>query len=825
MSRYGIDYYGLGYYGPDVTSTFTAAPATATSLDYSSILVTWTSPTGNWSKLKLVRNSYGFPTSPYDGIVLVNVYGGSDPTEFLDTFELKEGAFYYYSIFVYEVNSYTWVRSADIIGLSVKNFGNGPKMFSYLPEVYKMSSVYSITGTTDNQDLKDFLNLFGFQLDYAQTITELLIDRYDVQKVNGVLIPLLLNEFGLEYEREVGLQQSRVLVRDAVQLYKEKGTLQGLKEYIKAFSGYALTAAVAGVPNPATAGIVIGHNLMLDYNDSSFEEGYGHWKASDAYASLHSLTEKTITAVSLTSNVATITVGAHNYPVGTKITISNCPVPLFNQSTPVTITAVTGTSISFALTHGDVPSTKTSGTMSPYPLPWAELTAPLNFPNKQSGILSVHNSNGSTQTLTFNCGLEDPVTQGVPVTAGLSYTFSIYTAAKSTTRNVTAKIKWYDRFGTLLSTSSGTATANTAGALSVRPYVTATAPTDSYYAVPEVSIASVANLASAEFHYFDAAQLEQSSSATDFDEARNIHITLKANRVNELINPDFVAPYAPWAISGATYTTDPLAIEPTIDSFVVEQAELTSNVVTLSTTTIHHLEIGEQIAVTGVGAPYDGSWTVTAKSASTLSYALTNTDIPLATVSGLVFHAGNAMQLTATGTSVTVDSFTTSADYMDIHYPGSSYTFSFYGKTTTGTESVSAKIYWYDISNVLISSEVGTAVSVGTDWTRVSVSGIAPATAAYASVQVAWSTTVGKILDIDQGLFENSPFVLPYFCGEADSDTVQESDVFWEGGVADASRSHFYKNRVAVIGRLTDTLKEFVPAGTTFTLYLAQPNT
>jgi hypothetical protein len=823
MSRYGIDYYGLGYYGPDNQATYSAAPATAISTGYGSIQLNWVNPSGNWSKIRLVRNSYGFPTSPYDGITLLNVFSGSDPTNFNDSFDLKEGAFYYYSLFVYEVTSYTWVRSADILGLSVKNFGNGSKMFTYLPEAYKITSNYTLTAT-ENTDLKGFLNLFGFQLDYEQTLTELLIDRYDVQKVSGVLIPLLLNQFGLEYEPGIGLQQSRILVRDAIQLYKEKGTLQGLKEYIKAFSGYALTSAVAGVPNPATEGIIIGHNLMLDYNDSSFEESIGHWE-STSNASLHALVEKSITSVSLTSNVATITIGAHTYPVGARVTISNCPMPLFNQTTPVTITAVTGTAISFALTYTpNIPSTKTTGTVSSYPLPWDEITAPVNYPNKQGGVLAVHNSSGSAGTVSFNCGSTSPITRGVPVTAGLTYTFSIYTSAKSTTRTVTAKIKWYDRLGSLLSTSSGTGLANTAGVLSVRPNVTAAAPTGAYYAVPEVSIASVGNLASLEFHFFDAAQFEQAASATDFDEARTIHITLKANRVNELVNPDFVSPYTPWVVSGATYTTNPLLPEPGVDVFTVEQAELTGNVVTLHTTIIHHLEIGEQIGVTGVGAPYNGSWTVTGRTASTVSYSLTNTNIPIATVSGSVFHGSNAFQLTATATTATVESFSTSADYMDIHYPGSYYTFSFSSQTATGTETLKGIIRWYDISNTLISTETGVNTTVDTDWTVVSVSGLAPSNAAYASVKVEWTTSIGNVVNIDQGVFENSPFVLPHFCGEGEV-SVQESDVFWEGNVPNASRSHYYKNRYSVIPRLSANLTEFLPAGTTFALYLAQPNT
>jgi hypothetical protein len=102
---------------------------------------------------------------------------------------------------------------------------------------------------------------------------------------------------------------------------------------------------------------------------------------------------------------------------------------------------------------------------------------------------------------------------------------------------------------------------------------------------------------------------------------------------------------------------------------------------------------------------------------------------------------------------------------------------------------------------------------------------LAPSNTASASVVITWETSIGNIIEVDQGLFEKSPFVLPYFCGDADSNTVQKSDVFWEGGVVNGSRSHFYKNRVSNYNRLKDSLSEFLPAGTSFALYLAQPQT
>ena len=67
MSRYGFDYYYIGYYGSDNPIKFDAAPFTALPSDHAEITLTWTTPSGNWSDLVVVRNQYGFPIDPYDG--------------------------------------------------------------------------------------------------------------------------------------------------------------------------------------------------------------------------------------------------------------------------------------------------------------------------------------------------------------------------------------------------------------------------------------------------------------------------------------------------------------------------------------------------------------------------------------------------------------------------------------------------------------------------------------------------------------------------------------------------------------------------------------
>jgi hypothetical protein len=831
MSRYGIDYYGLSYYGADVINTYSAAPVTAISSNYGEITLAWVDPVGNWSNLKLVRNSYGFPVNAYDGVQLLNVFNGSDPTTFIDTFDLVTERYYYYSIFVYETNQFKWVRAGDVIGLSVENYNNQQRLYEYLPDAYKLSTIYTIDNSLVNTELQGFLNIFGFQLDYIQTVTHLLVNRYNTERVNGNLIPLLLKQFGLEYEQNIGYQQSRILVRDALQLYQEKGSAQGLREYIKAFSGWALPKPIAGTPNPPINGITINHNLMLDYNDSSFEESAGHWVSEETTTGIDQLAIKKIVSYQLTSNTARFYIGAHNYDIGNQITISGVKDPIFNNASPVTLTGSNQSAgwIEISLSGGDVINTpgynlntNSSGVIAPVPLPWQEPSAPTNFPNKSNGLVSIYNETGSTGTITAYCGLTAPVTEGIPITAGLTYSFSIYASKGSyTAKNVTAKIKWFNRLGVYISTSSGSTVSDNTIAFSnsIRPFVSAAAPATAYYACPGVSIASVPN---GNHHYFDCAQFEQSASVTEFDEARQIYIKPRASRINELIDPHFAGPIAPWSVTNASYTIDVLSQEPGVDIYTITNKELTSNVAIITTATKHPFQINEVVVVSGVGTPFDGAYTITARTQNTFTYAKTNINVLPTATTGTVYHAGNALKVTATGTAVAVKSYTTSADYMPIYYPDSSYTFSVYGKTITGTKEITASISWYDVSKTLISTTVGAAVTATSNWTRGYVTGTAPSTAAYAHVQINWSAAVGDIIELDSALFEKSPFVLPYFDGENGN---EPGDLFWEGGVANAGRSHLYKNRISVENRLTKNLKEFLPMGTTYALYLAQPQT
>ena len=840
MSRYGINYYNLAYYGPDNPVSFVSTNFTANPTDYGKIQLSWNSASGEWSKLKLVRNPYGFPVNAFDGDTIINTAKENDPTNYLDE-NLLPGSFYYYSLFVFEVTSYAWVRSSNVIGLSVKDYNYRNKIYDSLPDIMKMEQIYDASGSLNNEDLYNFISIFGFDFDRTHTLIALLEDRYNLERVSGLLIPYFLKQFGINFEPEIGLQQARIILRDAIENFKKKGSQDGLRSFIKSFTGYGLPEPINGTPNPSTDGVIVGKNLFLDYNDSSFEESKGHWISSDSTATINSLIKKDVTELSVTSSVARLVIGSHNYKVNQKITVSGSPYPAFNSSSPLTISAIDSTSVSVASTitsfsakSGFNKVTEAYTKISPSPAPYSENTAPVGYPNKQLGILAVNKTTGTGNT-TIECGDDNPILKGIPITASQQYTFSTYASSVGTVRGIVLKIKWYDRLGALLSTSTGSSTTTVLNVFTARPTVTATAPANSYFAIPVIQITS-ADSVSTEHHYFDGAQFEKSSTVTAFEEARQLKLTLKATRINELKNPHFASPITPWNITNGSGSIDTLAQEPDSDVYTISYYTVSSNVVTIETSVSHDIEAGSVVVISGLGSPYNGAFTVATtgvnsvdplRNSRTFTYALTTGNVNRTAVSGTTYRSGTSLRISATSSTVLIDSYTTSADYMDIHYPNTSYAFSVYAQIIgAGQEELTPEIVWYNSSNAVISSSAGTEYIVtasGTSWNRVSVIATAPSTAAYASVRLTWQVIGGNILGLDKALFENVGVILPYFDG--DQGPCDSTDLFWEGS-ATASRSHLYKNRFAVQNRLTsDLLKEYITLGSTFAIYLAQPKT
>jgi hypothetical protein len=97
----------------------------------------------------------------------------------------------------------------------------------------------------------------------------------------------------------------------------------------------------------------------------------------------------------------------------------------------------------------------------------------------------------------------------------------------------------------------------------------------------------------------------------------------------------------------------------TLNSFNINNKALTSNVATLTTSASHGMAVGDKVTVTGVDATFNGTYTLTAVTTDTFSYAKTGTNVVSAAVSpvGVVevsrsgyFVALDAMRIDNVGT-------------------------------------------------------------------------------------------------------------------------------------------------------------------------------
>ena len=662
MSTYGNNPYSTITYGPYSLVTFDATPVTATPTDHGVITVTWNKPTGSWDLLHVVRNTYGYPVTPDDGDMLLELTPTSTVYTYVDNnngLGLTQGLTYYYTIFVRQASPQKWFSAGSAEGWSVYDYGTAAAMYDALPEIYKSpaSDTYYLNTIIDpitgkpiseandgkNIDLYNFLQVFGFEYDLFKTQATNVKDRYKVLSVNGDLIPTMLNQFGFTYEKELGLQQARKLLSNAWAIYSRRGTVAGLKNFVTAYSGYNAT-------------LLPIKNLMLSTNDSSFASSIGFWE-----------------------------------------TISNA-----------TISQISGA--------GE----------SPVVTPYNESTSPSDFPNISTGIMkAVATASGA---MSFADGLSAPRTKGIPVTAGLAYSLSLYSIAKTTARSITLTVNWYDKYGVLLSTSAGASGNN---ALSNWTRVSATnqvAPANAYFAVPVVSIAGNG---AGEIHYLDAVQFEQSTTITNFVDARRIDILLNANRVNWCSNPNFEAS------SGTTTVRTNLVTNPSF--------EASSGTVTVRTNLITNPSF--ETNTTG--------W----NPAGAVSGSLTRV-----TTDAYVGTASAQMAWTGAGLGYIEQSNTASAAAS----AGATYTGSIYVKQTVGSaRSINLNFNWWNSSNAYISTTSGTAsTTVIGSWVRYSITATAPATTASVGFQVYLGTVAsGDTFLIDAALTEQSSVLGTYFDG------------------------------------------------------------
>lgn len=271
MAIYGIDVYGRTKYGSRIRVDYGLDPFTATAVDRSNVLVSWTPPGGDWTDFRVLRNRSGHAVTEDDGTVIFSqVAGESAGSEVLDS---VGGGWTYYTAF-FRTPSGDWQRGGVTDVLVPYDYASADKLWDSIPDHYKhirnLTAGYSQTeyrinpaiyltnqGEVHNQQLAAFMEVLGWGLDTLRTQIDTVLDGSDTNLMHLSRLALLAEQFGHRIEQSAPAQNNRNLVRNLGLLYRKRGTLDGIRELLSLSTG-------------ADVDVYLGPNMMLSEDQSNF---------------------------------------------------------------------------------------------------------------------------------------------------------------------------------------------------------------------------------------------------------------------------------------------------------------------------------------------------------------------------------------------------------------------------------------------------------------------------------------------------------------------------------------------------------------------------
>ena len=241
--------------------------------DYDTSEVAWGWPPNlqaKWREVALIRSGFGYPITVNDGQTVFRATQASfslsdgtlaPPPLVLDK-PLQSGQFYYYSLF-FKTSPFDWVLGMSSEVLIPRNFHHGDHLWDTLPPFYQYTDSNMRVG---NGFLRQFLSVFGFELDTTREFVEQWQETYHVDKSPISLLRKVGENFGVPYRAGIGDIRYRALIAALPAMLQMRGTSPALEQVVESMSKY-------------DCDIVAGTNLMLLPDDSDFFSGTGNWTA------------------------------------------------------------------------------------------------------------------------------------------------------------------------------------------------------------------------------------------------------------------------------------------------------------------------------------------------------------------------------------------------------------------------------------------------------------------------------------------------------------------------------------------------------------------
>jgi len=510
MATYGQSLYDNGFkYGEaSPNAVYYNAQLKAQSSAYGTVQLTWgqitPTPTDPLPIAWMLVKSYkGVVDNPYDGIILAGQkYSVGFTTAYTDINLGTSDVEAAYSIWLY--NGSNWIFCGSDYAMIVGDKDTLTTVSRWIPRAWTnpQNGVGDATGEVDTNDFVNMLSALSFQYDLFRSETQLLGNVFNHSLTPNQITKARMGDYSFDYEPALGDTYHRSLSAAGFLVQKYKGTPSGLTIY-------------TGALTHLTSKVVIGTNLMLDYNDSSFEEGIGRWTSQNGGAS--SITQ-------------------HLY-------------------------ANAVTEFGFSITP---------------PTPW--ITDPLFKPRSLGFGYHVFTGGADTiflpKALSSPTGYSDPtdvIKYGIPIKPNTRYLFSAWVRGLNgfvSPSAVSINIIWYDQNGKFISygTTSGTTYvyANSTSWLETTSQSDSgrngrLSPSNAAYAGIAISGSYIGSYTGQTCGYaIDMCQLAEYQNSLEFEDARRIRLYLKGQRENLLPNPSFENGVGGWIASpNASFAQDP----------------------------------------------------------------------------------------------------------------------------------------------------------------------------------------------------------------------------------------------------------------------------
>jgi hypothetical protein len=289
MAKYGTNRYGSGFKYGEVTaiSVYYNSGISAFLYDYNTVNISWNrfkeDPSdgtvgSNWY-WKLTKSYVGTIDNPEDGTYVTGgVYGGSSSTFSLATTDIdyvNVGKEVTYTLWVFtgtvsSGGTGVWVNCGSSKVVSVSDTGTLARLTSWLPRVWLNNDGVSgdVVGEPESTNtLVQVLEAFALTYDMFKVEGSLLGKVSDSKYIPSPIAAQRVQDFGFNQEVSLGDSYNRSLTGLGYYIAKYRGTSQGINIYTNGLTHWSNN-------------ITVGHNVLLDYNDSSFEESVGTWTAS-----------------------------------------------------------------------------------------------------------------------------------------------------------------------------------------------------------------------------------------------------------------------------------------------------------------------------------------------------------------------------------------------------------------------------------------------------------------------------------------------------------------------------------------------------------------